>query len=163
MLYEAVFNRLEERKVRYVVVGGVALVLHGVIRLTADLDLMVDFSPENLSAFVQAMNELGYRPKAPVPAEAFIYPENRQTWAKEKGMKAFGFYHHREPMNSIDVLVDEPIPFSEIEANKVVFRAKGIAIPVVSRAHLKQLKRLAGRPQDIADIDAMNELEGLKD
>jgi len=42
VLYEDLFRKLEEEQVRYVVAGGVAMVLHGVIRFTADLDLIVD-------------------------------------------------------------------------------------------------------------------------
>jgi len=43
---EEVFRKLGDKKVKYAVAGGVALVLHGVVRLTADLDLIVEFSTE---------------------------------------------------------------------------------------------------------------------
>lgn len=59
MFYEDVFRKLDEEQVEYVVVGGVALVLHGVVRFTADLDLFVELSEANLRKFVNAMKSLG--------------------------------------------------------------------------------------------------------
>ena len=59
MYYQEVFSALAEKKIRYVVVGGVALVLHGVVRLTADLDLMVALDYANLGKFLAVMAELG--------------------------------------------------------------------------------------------------------
>jgi hypothetical protein len=79
MLYEEVFRKLHDKNVKYSVAGGVALVLHGVVRLTADIDLIVEMSTENLQKFIAAMNELGYKPKPPVKAEDFMNPLNRKA------------------------------------------------------------------------------------
>jgi hypothetical protein len=162
MFYEDVFRKLGESKIRYAVAGGVALVLHGVVRLTADLDLIVELSTENLRKFITAMNELGYKPKPQVSEEDFINPLNRKTWKEEKGMEVFSFFHPKMPMNLIDVFVNEPIGFNEIESEIVIFKARDIEIPVISKKHLKVLKRKANRPQDIADIDALEEIEHME-
>ena len=162
MFYEEVFRKLTDREVKYAVAGGVALVLHGVVRLTADLDLIVELSTENLRKFIRAINELGYKPKPPVDAEDFIDPLNRKAWKEEKGMEVFSFYHPKMPMNLIDVFVNEPIGFNEIESEIVLFKAKDIEIPVISKKHLKSLKRKANRPQDIADIEALEEIEQME-
>ncbi len=162
MFYEEVFRKLSDREVKYAVAGGVALVLHGVVRLTADLDLIVELSTENLKNFVTVMNDLGYKPKPPVSAEDFINPLNRKTWKEEKGMEVFSFFHPEMPMNLIDVFVNEPIGFNEIESEIVIFKAKDIEIPVISKKHLKSLKRKANRPQDIADIEALEEIEQME-
>ena len=162
MFYEEVFRKLADRKVKYVVAGGVALVLHGVVRLTADLDLIVELSTENLRKFITAINELGYKPKPPVNAEDFIDPLNRKAWKKEKGMEVFSFYHPKMQMNLIDIFVNEPIRFNEIESEIVMFKARGIEIPVISKKHLKALKRKANRPQDIADIEALEEIDRIE-
>jgi hypothetical protein len=163
MFYEEVFKKLAEKEVRYAVAGGVALVLHGVVRLTADLDLIVDLSTDNLKNFISAINELGYKPKLPVRAEDFIDPANRKLWKEEKGMEVFSFYHPQIQISLIDVFVDEPIKFDEIEKEIVRFKAHDIEIPVVSKSHLKILKTKAGRPQDVADVEALRELEEMED
>lgn len=162
MFYEEVFRKLADRKVKYAVAGGVALVLHGVVRLTADLDLIVDLGTENLRKFITAVNELGYKPKPPVNADDFIDPLNRKAWKEEKGMEVFSFYHPKMQMNLIDVFVNEPIGFNEIESEIVIFKARGIEIPVISKKHLKALKRKANRPQDIADIEALEEIDRME-
>jgi plastocyanin domain-containing protein len=161
MFYEDVFRKLGERKVRYAVAGGVALVLHGIVRMTADLDLIVDLSTENLDAFTSAVGDLGFKPRLPVKTEDFSDPATRQRWIDEKGMKVFTFYHPERQINQIDVFVTEVIPFSEIQREIVWIRAKDISIPVVSLSHLKKLKEISGRPQDIADIEAIEELRSI--
>lgn len=157
MLYADIFNELAEERIRYAVTGGIALLLHGVVRFTADLDLIVDLSEDNLKSFVRAMGELGYRPKQPVPADDLCSPETRMRWADEKHMVVFSFYHPEKPLNLVDVFITEPIPFSLIEKELVWFEAGNVKIPVVSIAHLIQLKQEAGRPQDISDIEILKE------
>ena len=159
MYYENVFRVLQKSNIRYAVAGGVALVLHGVVRFTADVDLIVDLEQENLRRFVQAMTELGYRPRNPVKAEDFLDHAIREEWKREKGMEVFSFIDPAEPMTLIDVFIEEKIPFREVMQDLVRVTAKGISIPVVSLAHLKRLKKAAGRPQDIADIEAIEAME----
>jgi len=66
------------------------------------------------------------------------------------------------PMNLIDVFVNEPIGFNEIENEIVIFKARDIEIPAISKKHLKALKRKANRPQDIADIEALEEIDRIE-
>jgi hypothetical protein len=162
MFYEDVFRKLQESDVRYAVAGGVALVLHGVVRLTADLDLIVDLDRENLKRFIQVMKELGYGPRVPARAEDFADPATRANWKREKNMEVFSFINQSKPMDLIDVFIDEKIPFESINRDMVRVTAKGITIPVVSISHLKMLKKAAGRPQDIADIEAIESLENME-
>ena len=159
MFCEEVFRKLGERKVRYAVAGGIALVLHGAVRFTADLDLIVDLSSYNLENFISAMNELGYKPRLPVKAEAFADSSIREKWITEKGMEVFTFYHPDREINQVDVFVRELLKFDDIEKEIVWINARDVIIPVISLSHLKILKRIAGRPQDFADIEALEELE----
>jgi hypothetical protein len=162
VFYEEVFRELNRRAVRYVVVGGVALVLHGVVRLTVDLDLMVQLERTNLTQFIDAMEALGYRPRVPVPAQAFVDPENRKRWRDEKGMTVFSFFHPSDHGKLIDIFVDEPIEFDEVDRSKKTVLAADLPIPVISVPHLKRLKALAGRPQDLADIEALEAIEQME-
>lgn len=159
MYYEKEFSSLQKNNIRYAVAGGVALVLHGVVRFTADLDLIVDLEPENLRRFLQAMTELGYRPRNPVKAEDLLDPAVRERWKREKGMVVFSFIEPSQPMTLIDVFIEEKIPFPEVMQEIVRMEARGITIPIISLRHLKRLKRSAGRPQDIADVEAIEALE----
>lgn len=160
MFYEEVFRKLDQEQIEYVVVGGVALVLLGVVRFTADLDLFVELGDTNLRTFVRAMTDLGYKPKAPVSAEDFVKPEKRRQWKDDKGMLVFSFYHPREPMHLVDVFVDEPLPYDTVKQRKTTVTAKGVRVPVISAEDLVRLKRISGRPQDLADIEALEALHG---
>lgn len=159
MYYENVFRMLRQNEIRYAVAGGIALVLHGVVRFTADLDLIVDLEQENLKRFIHSLRELGYRPRNPVKAEALLDPATREQWKREKGMEVFSFVDPTHPMSLIDVFIEEKILFREIMKDIVNVTAKGITIPVVSLPHLKRLKKAAGRPQDLADIEAIEAME----
>ncbi len=158
MYYEEVFSELSRRQVKYLVVGGVALVLHGVLRLTADLDLMLDMGEENLAEFVAAMQALKFKPKMPgVSAGDFLDANKRAMWKREKNMLVFSFVQNKG-YQLIDILLDFSIDFNLAAKRKKVVRAKGISIPIVGLDDLIQLKRNSGRPQDLADIAALEQL-----
>lgn len=162
MLYEDLFRRLEQEQVRYVVAGGVAMLLHGVVRFTADLDLIVELSEENLVRFLSCMSALGFTPRLPVQAEAILDEEMRKQWLHEKNMRVFTFVHPHRPLSEVDIFMEESIPFPELEAQAVLMRASSMTIPVVSMEHLKRLKRVSGRGQDLADIEALEHIERLE-
>jgi hypothetical protein len=161
MYYRDIFERLNQERVQYVVAGGIALVLHGVVRLTADLDIIVDLSPDNVQRFIAAMEGLGYRPKIPVKAMEFASSEKREEWVEKKGMKVFTFYHPLKSEALIDVFVKEPMPFADLDREKKEVVAGGVAIPIASIRHLKEMKRAAGRTQDLADVESLNNLEEI--
>lgn len=155
MFFADTFRALDDAEIRYLVVGGVAVVLHGFVRATADLDLMVDFDQPNLLRFLGLMKSRGYLPKAPVAIEAFAEPENRRSWREEKGMKVFTLQHPERAGELIDVFSWEPIPFVEAYPRRSIVPMDGYSISVAAIADLIALKRPVGRPQDLEDIRAM--------
>ncbi|HUT78097.1 MAG TPA: hypothetical protein VM285_10445, partial [Polyangia bacterium] len=81
---EEILRALTSRGVRFVVAGGVAVVLHGIERTTMDLDIALDLSPENVRRFREAADALGLRPLVPVPIEALSNPELVRMMVEEK-------------------------------------------------------------------------------
>lgn len=152
---EQVLAALETGGVRYLVVGGVAVVLHGHLRTTADLDLVVQLDPENARRAVTALSALGFRPRAPVPAEAFADAEARRAWKADKGLTVFSLWSDRLPTVEVDLFVEEPFAFDEAYARAVRVRLDTTTVSVVSVEDLIALKRASGRPVDLADIDAL--------
>lgn len=61
-LYLPLFKALNDADVKYVVVDGLATVLHGYMRLTVDVDLVVDLAPEEITRAVRVLESLGYKP-----------------------------------------------------------------------------------------------------
>jgi len=152
MNYEKVFKALNKAKVKYVVAGGVAVVLHGFMRLTNDLDLIVFLQEDNLGKFFDALKSAGYMPKVPVSREQFQDHKQRALWKKEKGMIVFSFVQRDPPFEMIDMFVDEPIKFDAIYKLHEKVKLKSVVVPVIAVDHLIRLKQKASRPKDLDDI-----------
>jgi hypothetical protein len=84
---KAVFKALDQRRVRYLVVGGIAVNAYGYLRFTKDIDFVIELAPENILEAFAALNTLGYHPNVPITAEQFCDPDNRRLWIEEKDMK----------------------------------------------------------------------------
>lgn len=155
-----VLEALSEAEVRFVVVGGVAVTLQGHIRATVDLDLVVDLVPENVVAALDVLTELGLVPRLPVRARDFADPEIRGAWVAERNLTAFSLHDPADPRREVDILADPVVPVDQLLAQAEEKVLGGIGVLVASRAHLVAMKRAAGRPQDLADIAALEALEG---
>ena len=160
MLFKNIFSGLNEKKVRYLVAGGVAVVLHGHTRFTFDLDLIVDLEEKNTRKFLEGMEGLGFKPRLPVRAQDFAVKSIRESWIREKNMQVFSFYNSASPWTGpVDVFVKEPMPFSVMDRLKEVMIVEGLKIPVVSLDHLLKLKEKAGRDKDKEDIMLIKEIK----
>lgn len=154
-LYLPLFKALDDANVKYVVVGGVATVLHGYARLTMDIDLIVDLVPEEAARTVRTLESLGYKPRVPVPAAQFADAAKRQEWIEQKGMTVFSFFNPSNSMLTIDLFVHHPIPFAELHARAERMVIEGVPVYICSIDDLISLKQLAGRPQDLQDIERL--------
>lgn len=153
---EAILNALNQASVRYLVAGGLAVVAHGHLRTTVDVDLILDLNPENVNLALSALSKLGFRPRAPVPLEQFADSELRKQWIAQKGLTVFSLHSDRHAETEIDLFVENPLDFDSAYASAYrIPLSDAVEIPFVSRDDLIRLKRLAGRPQDLADINSL--------
>lgn len=162
MIYEDVFREFERKDVRYLVVGGVAVNLYGYIRLTMDLDLMVDLSDENLSRVVEIMENLGYSPRVPINPKEFISESNRDEWIKEKGAVVFTFIDLKSPYKHIDIFLNNPIDFAKAFLRKEVMVVGGTKIFVASIDDIIKMKSITGRPRDKEDIIHLEKIKEMR-
>lgn len=156
---EQILAELIAAEVEFVVVGGVAVVLHGYPRLTVDLDLVVRLERDNVLRAVGALQRLDFHPRVPVSALEFAEPERRKEWIEQKGMRVFSFWSDRFRDTPIDLFVEEPVPFPELSENAVRISLGDLEVRVASVPHLVRMKRAAGRVQDLEDIRALEELD----
>ena len=159
---EAVFAALNAAEVRYLVVGGVAVVLHGHLRTTADLDLVVQLEGDNVRRALAALTALGYRPRAPVQAQQFAEKTQRESWISEKGLTVFSLWSAARPDLEVDLFVREPFDFDAAYARALHAQLETTTAPVVCLDDLVALKRNAARNQDLADIEALQRLQGKR-
>lgn len=154
-MLEPLFDALNRAGVRYVVVGGVAVVLHGFARLTADLDIAVDLSPAEAKKAIDALIGIGMQTRLPVDPLAFADPEMRAQWVREKAMRVFPLWDPANPMRQVDLFAENPIDFEQLWARAEMIDLATVSVRVASIRDLIHLKRLAGRPQDLQDIEAL--------
>ncbi len=155
--FEAIARALNEARVPFLVVGGIAVIHHGYGRATKDVDLVVRLERETILRAFQALASIGYRPAVPITAEQFADPAQREEWRRDKGMKVLKFWSDAHRETPLDVFVSEPFDFAkEFDAAAVRESAPGVPARIISLARLLAMKREAGRPQDLADIDELN-------
>ncbi len=162
LLLESLFEALNRADVRYVVVGGVATVLHGFARLTADVDLVVDLAPHEALKAIETLVGLGLRPRPPVDPVAFADAVVRESWIRDKGMRVFSLWDPTQPMREVDLFVEHPVEFEGLFIRAEIVPLDTTTVRVASIPDLIALKRLASRPQDLADIEALEAIEQIR-
>ena len=161
-LFLPIIDAFNREKVVYVVVGGLAVVLHGHPRLTVDVDLVVGLDPMNAAKAVEVVSKLGFKPRVPVDPRDFADSKKRALWIKEKGLTVFSFYFSKNPLIGIDFFVDYPMKFSGLLSRSVVKNLGKTPIRICSIDDLIKMKRKAGRPKDIEDARILQMIKDEK-
>ena len=156
---ESIVSALNQAGVRYVIVGGLAVNAHGFVRMTRDIDLVIELNEDNILRGLQALFSIGYQMAIPASPAEFANADIRQQWRTERNMivlKLWSDSHQRTP---IDIFVYEPFDFGA-EWNKLAHLelTEGLTAPVVSLESLLRMKREAARPQDLIDIQELTRL-----
>lgn len=143
---------LEDAKVPYAIVGGYAVALHGVVRGTVDIDLVIKWSLKNLKKTEETFKKLGLRSALPISAESIFH--NLEEYIEKRNLLAWNFYNPSNYAEQVDLIIAYDLKKA---TTKVVHTASG-DVRILSRKDLIEMKRRSGRPQDLEDIRA---LEGL--
>jgi len=154
---EAVVGALNAAGVRYLIVGGLAVIAHGYLRATRDL--VIQLVPQNVLAALRELAALGYLPRIPVTPEQFADSSQREEWRTEKGMVVFQMHSDEHRSTPIDIFVYEPFDFDlEYERASLESIAPGINACIIQLETLFQMKREASRPKDLADLHALQKI-----
>jgi hypothetical protein len=152
MEFLELFRLLDERKVRYLICGGLAVSIYGIQRTTADIDLLVDFDKENLTNFLSAMKLLSYVGALPFSLEILANEQERKGLIEKKNLIAYSFYNSRKNTFLIDVLIKVPFSFQELWEKRTERSFGTTIINIVGITDLIELKKIAGREQDEKDV-----------
>ena len=120
---------------------------------------MIQLERTNVKRALAELEMLGLQPNFPVALRDFGEPEKREQWAEDKNMVAFPLWNPRNPTQKLDLFIREPIDFDAAYRRAARLRLGSIEAPVLSLPDLIAMKRSAGRPQDLADVQA---LEGIR-
>ncbi len=145
---------LHEANVRFILVGGLAVIAHGYLRVTRDADIVVELMPENIEKAFRALAEIDYHPVVPVSPADFSDPEQRRLWREDRNMVVLQFWSDSHRETKLDVFLEHPFDFTaEWERAKIDFIDINVpGLRIASIPTLIEMKRVAGRPRDIDDI-----------
>lgn len=137
--FKEFITSLNDNRVRYLVIGGYAVALHGYPRYTKDIDIWIEMSSENAARMVKALDQFGFG-SLELQASDFQEPDQ---------IIQLGY-----PPNRID-LVTTPagVDFERCYASRVEVEIDNVKLNFIDLENLKRSKRAAGRLQDLADLE----------
>ena len=141
--FSDLLNLFKANNVKYMVIGGYAVVQYTEPRFTKDLDLWISTHPDNAEAVFAALKEFG------APLEG-MSPKD----FSEEGY----FYQMGVPPVRVDILMGIPgVQFDEAWELRVEVQFDDVSVTIISREDLIQAKRAAGRPQDLLDANSLEQ------
>lgn len=137
--FKEFIQSLNDRQVKYLVIGGYAVAFHGHPRYTKDLDIWMEMTEENAKRLTNALADFGFGSLGLQPKD-FLEPEQ---------VIQLGF-----PPSRIDILMSpKGISFSECFAQRVLTEIDGVQVAFIDLQNLLKNKRATGRYQDLADVE----------
>lgn len=144
-----ILDDLNRAGVRYVLIGGIALIRHGVVRATRDVDAIFDPDPTNVDRIRALIEQWGAtRPDgSPIP---------------EGGIAGDRTIHLATPHGDLDLLSENAasMSFVELLARADIRRVDGVEAPICSLADLVALKRSVARERDLVDLADLEAAHG---
>ncbi len=142
--FVAFINALELSKVRYVLVGGYSVILHGYNRTTGDLDLWVEPTHNNYKKLKQAFQIFGL-PIEALPIQDFLNVEEMDVFT-------FG-----RPPVSIDIMTAvKGLDFKETYESSSSHKIDDTKVRVISLPQLRRAKQASGRNKDLDDLENLS-------
>ncbi len=152
MLINRVCKAFQNAKIPYAIVGGYAVALHGALRGTVDIDLVIHWTLDNLQKAEKVLQHLGLVSRLPLNSQNVFC--NKEDYVENRNLIAWNFYNPSNPTEQVDIIITYDLSPSDI---KSVQTSSG-EILILSKESLIRMKRKSGRPQDLQDVQA---LEGL--
>jgi len=161
ILYEEILREFQKQKVKYVLVGGIAVNLSGSLRSTADMDILVEMSNENLTKVAGILKKKGYHVKQPVDPMGIADEKLRYDWIHNKHMKAFNFYKEDE-LKEVDIIIESPVSYEEARKSAKRIKIDDMRLPIISIDGLIKMKKHTGRSVDKFDIEELRKIKKIK-
>ncbi len=137
--FKEFIQSLNDNRVRYLVIGGYAVALHGHPRYTKDMDVWLAMNPDNAAKMVKALEQFGFGSLG-LKAEDFLVPDQ---------IIQLGYAPNR-----IDLLTTlAGVEFENCYASRVEVEIDEIKANFIDLDNLKRNKKATGRHQDLADLE----------
>ena len=147
-----VATALESAGVRYALVGGFAVALHGAVRGTVDVDVILAWDARSLRAAEEALKGIGLVSRLPITADEVF--QFRDEYIRNRSLIAWNFYNPKDLTEQLDIVISTDLKGKRVEK----IRTGEGTLRVLARKDLIAMKRASGRPQDLADVAALEKL-----
>jgi hypothetical protein len=144
---------LEKRKVDYAIAGGYAVALHGAVRGTVDIDIVLRFTKKNLLAAEAALRDVGLQSRLPVKGDEVF--DFREEYIKNRNLLAWNFINISNPTESVDIILTDDL--RNLKTKRI--RSGEKTLRVISINDLIKMKEKSNRGQDLEDIKALRSLK----
>ncbi|MCD4813235.1 nucleotidyltransferase family protein [bacterium] len=161
IFYEEIFKAFLKEKVKFVLVGGIAANLLGLMRNTADLDILVEMSDGNIEKIIKILKRRGYKVKQPVDPMGIANAEIREDWIRQKHLKAFNFFKE-DGFEEVDIIIESPVSYQDAKKNAVRIKIDKHVLPVISIDNLIKMKEKTGRSVDQLDVKGLKKIKKLR-
>jgi hypothetical protein len=145
-------SALAERGIRYAVVGGHAVALHGAVRGTVDVDIVLTWNLKSLKATEQVLSEIGLVSRLPIDADDVF--RFRDEYVRNRNLIGWNFYNPSNPAEQVDLVITYDLKGKKVGTIDTVDGP----IKILGRKQLIEMKRASGRPQDLEDVKALAKL-----
>lgn len=149
MFLLAISKALEKNHIDYALVGGYAVALHGAVRGTLDVDLVLSLDKKSLNKAEEIFLQMGLVSRLPVTADEIF--EFRKEYIAKRNLVAWSFVDPNQPINLLDIIITHDVK----DLSVVTFSIQGLPVRVASVSSLIKMKQESGRPQDLEDIKAL--------
>ncbi len=153
MFIAQVVNVLDKNNIEYAIAGGHAVALHGAVRGTVDLDLIIKLEKDSFLKIENAFKQIGLQSRLPVTAEEVF--NFRKEYIKNRNLIAWNFINLNNPVESVNIVLTEDL--KKIRT-KTIESTVG-RLRVVTINDLIKMKSKSGRPQDLEDIKTLRSLK----
>ena len=157
--YAEILKALSVAQVEFIVGGGVACVLHGVERVTMDVDVSVHMNPDNLGRFIGVMVALGLKPRVPISPFNLLEPAVIHLMVEEKHALVFSFVDPDLPFRHVDMFLTADLSYESLLPDSEWIDLEEARIRIVNRQRLLAIK-LAIKPlraKDALDIEFLRQ------
>jgi hypothetical protein len=150
---------LHERGIEHIVVGGFAVNAHGFIRVTKDLDIVPSPTEENLGKLAEMLRDLHARI---LDTGDFKPEEMPADPTRTADLAMGGNFCLLTDLGRLDVMqwlsgIDFDDLYTKLDHEAIESTVDGVLVHVCSLEHLRAMKRAAGRPQDLIDLQRLGE------
>jgi hypothetical protein len=155
---DGLLEALAGHGVAFVVIGGLSLAAHGLIRATKDLDVVPDPAPENRARLARALADLN----AEILLAADFDPQELGIEPDEAGLALGGNWVLRTRLGRLDVMQDVPgvTDYTQLRTGAVTLAVPGVGeVRFAGLTDIINMKTAAGRPQDLLDLQRLQDLE----